>query len=174
MFHLFRRYEVASISRLLQIIGLFCRIQSLLQGSFVYETYKSFAQEHYKRDDILQKRRMILRMLLIIAMPYIYVHTPKYTGTRLQISCSTVQQQDGLWENVWSAYFFIFISIYAESLYVFTYRVHMCIYMLHLHIHTLTCAHLEVHLHMHAQIYEVSRFKRMMAIDDVRIEKPHI
>jgi len=32
-------YEVATISRLLKIIGLFCRISSLLQGSFAKETY---------------------------------------------------------------------------------------------------------------------------------------
>jgi len=32
-------YEVATISRLLNIIGLFCRISSLLQGSFAKETY---------------------------------------------------------------------------------------------------------------------------------------
>jgi len=33
-----RLYGVASISRLLKIIGLFCRISSLLQGSFAKET----------------------------------------------------------------------------------------------------------------------------------------
>ena len=32
--------------------------------------YVSFAKEPYKRDDILQKRRMILRSLLIVATPY--------------------------------------------------------------------------------------------------------
>jgi len=32
-------YGVATISRLLQIIGPFCRISSLLQGSFAKETY---------------------------------------------------------------------------------------------------------------------------------------
>jgi len=32
-------YGVATISRLLKIIGLFCRISSLLQGSFAKETY---------------------------------------------------------------------------------------------------------------------------------------
>jgi len=32
-------YGVASISRLLWIIGLFCRISSLLEGSFAKETY---------------------------------------------------------------------------------------------------------------------------------------
>jgi len=32
-------YGVATMSRLLQIIGLFCRIWSLLQGSFAKETY---------------------------------------------------------------------------------------------------------------------------------------
>ena len=32
-------YGVAACSRLLKIIGLFCRISSLLQGSFTKETY---------------------------------------------------------------------------------------------------------------------------------------
>jgi len=32
-------YGVATISRLLQMIGLFCRISSLLEGSFAKETY---------------------------------------------------------------------------------------------------------------------------------------
>ena len=32
-------YGVASTSRLLKIIGLFCRIESLLYGSFAKETY---------------------------------------------------------------------------------------------------------------------------------------
>ena len=32
-------YGVATISRLLKIIGLFCRISALLQGSFAKETY---------------------------------------------------------------------------------------------------------------------------------------
>jgi len=34
-----RTYGVATISRLLIIMGLFCRIRSLLQGSFAKETY---------------------------------------------------------------------------------------------------------------------------------------
>jgi len=33
------QYGVATISRLLKIVGLFCRISSLLQGSFAKETY---------------------------------------------------------------------------------------------------------------------------------------
>jgi len=32
--------------------------------------YVSFAREPYKRDDILQKRPMILRRQLIVATPY--------------------------------------------------------------------------------------------------------
>ena len=34
-----QRFGVATISKLLKIIGLFCRISSLLQGSFAKETY---------------------------------------------------------------------------------------------------------------------------------------
>ena len=38
-----------------------------LVGSF--KLYVSFAQEHYKRDDILQKRPVILRSQLLVATP---------------------------------------------------------------------------------------------------------
>jgi len=44
---------VAAISRLLKIISLFC----------------TFAKEPHKRDDILKKRPIILRSLLIVATP---------------------------------------------------------------------------------------------------------
>ena len=47
-------YGVATISRLLEIIRLLCRIQSLLWA-------------------LLQKRPVILRSLLIVATPYIYL-----------------------------------------------------------------------------------------------------
>ena len=36
---MFADYGVATIRRLLESIGLFCRTQSLLQGSFAEETY---------------------------------------------------------------------------------------------------------------------------------------
>jgi len=36
------------------------------------KSYVSFAKEPYKRDDILQKRPIILRSLLIVATPYRY------------------------------------------------------------------------------------------------------
>jgi len=39
-------YGVATISRLLKIIGLFCRISSLLQGSFARETHNFEASTH--------------------------------------------------------------------------------------------------------------------------------
>jgi len=45
-------YGLPATSSLLNIIGLF------------------FAKETYKRDDILQKRLIILRSLLIVATPY--------------------------------------------------------------------------------------------------------
>jgi len=39
----------------------------------------SNAREPYKRDDILQKRPIILRSLLIVATPYVYISTYTYT-----------------------------------------------------------------------------------------------
>jgi len=40
------RYGVAMIGRLLKIIGLFCRISSLLYGSFAKETYHLHTAEY--------------------------------------------------------------------------------------------------------------------------------
>ena len=43
-------YEVDTIGRLLKITGLFCRISSLLQGSFAKETYhfkEPTSRSHY-------------------------------------------------------------------------------------------------------------------------------
>jgi len=40
-----------------------------LAGSLILQV--SFAKEPYKRDDILQKRPIILRSLLIVATPYL-------------------------------------------------------------------------------------------------------
>jgi len=48
-------YGVATTSRLLKIVGLF------------------FAKEPHKRDDILQKRPIILRSLLTAATPYMCI-----------------------------------------------------------------------------------------------------
>ena len=95
-YSLFYRAFLRTISTLLQIIGLFSRIQSLLQGFLVSfiglfiglkertnrshpisvtmrvhrKLQVSFAEEPYKRDDILQKKPMILRSVLIVATPY--------------------------------------------------------------------------------------------------------
>ena len=39
------------------------------------KSYVSFAKEPYKTDDILQKRPVILSILLTVATPYIYIYT---------------------------------------------------------------------------------------------------
>jgi len=43
-----------------------------LVGSLIFQV--SFAKEPYKRDYILQKRPMVLRSLLIVATPYVYMY----------------------------------------------------------------------------------------------------
>jgi len=41
----------------------------------------SFAKEPYKRDDILQRRPVILSILLIVATQYVQVRVAKYEST---------------------------------------------------------------------------------------------
>jgi len=52
--HLLLRYGVATISRLLEIMGLSCRISSLLQGSFAKETY-NFKEPTNRSHPILKR-----------------------------------------------------------------------------------------------------------------------
>ena len=51
-------YGVATVSRLLKITGLFCRISSLLQGSFAKETY--IFQEHTDRSHPICASHLII------------------------------------------------------------------------------------------------------------------
>jgi len=51
---------VATISRLLTIIGLFCRISSLLYGSFAKETF-NFKEPTHRSQPIAYWRRVIGR-----------------------------------------------------------------------------------------------------------------
>jgi len=53
-------YGVAEISRLLQILGLFCRILSLTQGSFAKETYNF--EEPTNRDHPIRAKHTRVRM----------------------------------------------------------------------------------------------------------------
>jgi len=46
----------------------------------------SFAKEPYKRDDILQKRPLIFRSLLIVATPYVNVRFRTQAPTQLTLS----------------------------------------------------------------------------------------
>ena len=58
------KYQVDFCCRVLQCaMGWLCVVDSL-------KLHVSFAKEPYKRDDILQKRPIILRSLLIVATPY--------------------------------------------------------------------------------------------------------
>jgi len=54
-------------------ICIFTYIHTYKYTSIYTYTY-SFAKEPYKRDDILQKRPIVLRSLLIVATPYVWLH----------------------------------------------------------------------------------------------------
>ena len=59
-------YGVATIRRLLQMIGLFCRISSLLQGSFAEETYNFKEPTNRSHPRVSSTHQLYCR-------PYIYV-----------------------------------------------------------------------------------------------------
>jgi len=73
-------YGVAMMSRLLKILGLFCRISSLLQGSFAKETYNFKAPTH-RSHPILVLTFCSVSILLptssncMDTRPHCYLHT---------------------------------------------------------------------------------------------------
>ena len=72
-------YGVATMSRLLKVIGLFCRISSLLQGCFAKETYNFKAPTH--RDHPIWRRACIqlgstyIYVYIENVNIYVYIHT---------------------------------------------------------------------------------------------------
>ena len=61
--------------------------------------YVSFAKEPYKRDDILQKRLIILRSLLIVATPYPYSHHQNSQKFSSVISLYRISSNEQIFEN---------------------------------------------------------------------------
>jgi len=82
-------YGVATISRLLQIIGLFCRILSLLQSSFATETYnfKEPTNRSHPIHNLFRESRRIHKISvyqvfgweLLFFLPYACIHTYIHT-----------------------------------------------------------------------------------------------
>jgi len=68
------RDGVATSSRLLKIIGLFCRISSLLKGSFAKETY------NFKEPTNMGYWMFVTRWLQVVGSLKIYASCAEYRG----------------------------------------------------------------------------------------------
>jgi len=64
-------YGVATVSRTDKIIGLFCRILSLLFGSFAKETY-NFIDPANQSHPIFEESHTLYRVAKTHRMPYLY------------------------------------------------------------------------------------------------------
>jgi len=67
-----------------------------LQSLVSIQLQVSFAKETYKRDDILQKRPMILSILLTVATPYMYRFKFSYSLSQL-VSYNLILQSQSNW-----------------------------------------------------------------------------
>jgi len=85
--------------------------QLLKEGSL--KIHVSFAKEPYKRDDILQRRRVLIRSLLIIATPY---NSQQQSITQL---LNKAPPQNSLQYMYINTYLYIYIYVY----------IHVCIYL---------------------------------------------
>jgi len=101
-------YVVAATSRLHKIIGLFCRIQSLLQGSFAKETY-NFKEPINRSHPISRSANWRLPWLSLQRSTYICVyicmHTPicEYAHLYMYIYINTYTRNSAI-ENLYIKY----------------------------------------------------------------------
>ena len=100
--------------------------QLRLVGSLKLQVY--FAKEPYKRDDILQKRHVILRSLLIVATRYMHIHAYicKLSGKVVQMVCVYIHIYMHTHKHTYE-YMHIYMCVYIYIfIYVYTY---MLLYM---------------------------------------------
>jgi len=84
--------------------------------SWIEHEYRSLLQKSpYKRCDILQKRPMILRSLVIVATPYPYIHAEMFS---------------------WIEHVYIYIRLY---MYIYTYIIYVCCKYMNMYIYIYVC-----------------------------------
>jgi len=99
------------------------------------ELQVSFAKEPYKRDDILRKRPIILRSLLIVATPYTHSDL-RYVGV-----CTNDVCMDGS----------VDVCIYCAYIYICVY-MYICIYVLYIYVCMYTCIYIYISVYMYISI----------------------
>ena len=118
-------YGVATISRRLKVIGLFCRILSITQGSFAKETYNF--EEPTNRDHPIRAKHTRVRM-----------HTRSHTCT---YTCTRTHRHTRTHIHTHTHYYLTFTTakIALRQIYTIT----------HTRTHTHTHSHLHTHTHTH-------------------------
>jgi len=99
--------------------------------------YVSFAKEPYKREDILQKKPMILRSLLIVATPYVQLNimgvSTHIANDVVAIMMCDTNMYIYIWVYVYMytyIYIYIYIYVYVRQQYTYIYiYMYMCIYV---------------------------------------------
>ena len=158
------RYGVATISRLLKIIGLSCRISSLLQGSYTKETYnfkEPTNRSHptcrlrggtHARTDLVGKasKRNAYKLTYTYICKYIYVHTYIYNHiyTRREGGGNFRQARDMCPQQR-----YIGINIHAYMYNTYTYYMHLytctILHVIYICVHVCTCTIHTCTIHIH-------------------------
>jgi len=134
------RYGVTTMSRLLKIIGLFCRISSLLQGSFAKETC-NFKEPTNRSHPITQHKIssyvVLCQFVFCIAYMHAYMHEYKCIPKKKKVHTNKYEYKHACMHSYICTYSYTYwqtcIPIYIHAyIHIYMY-VHMCTYM---HTHT--------------------------------------
>ena len=119
-----------------------------LVGSFKSKVF--FAKETNKRDDILQKRAIILRSLLIVATPYTHIFTMAFTSALLSGNVFFLRTYS-FWERFTSCYLCVCVCVCIG--------IRTCIYYIG--------SHTQTHTYFQHDIYECASFWECVLSENV-------
>jgi len=112
----------------------------------------SLLKETYKRDDILQKRPIIWRSLLIVATPYVYRDT--YVIVYMP-QCGCIYGDTHMYMRVVYGWTWVStLAVYISTTYMMYMHIFMCIYSLWCMTRLeCECIYAHAHTHIHAHVH---------------------
>ena len=134
---------MATISRLLKIIGLFCRISSLLQGSFVKETYNFKEPTNHSHPMCMYVRTYI----------HMYVHICKCVRTCMYVRMSACMSACMYVHRLKFTYVCTHVRAYMRTCIHAYARTHVRTYARMYARHESPCAYMYVPMCMHTSIH---------------------
>ena len=116
----------------------------------------SFAEYRLFYRSLLQKRLIILRSLLIVAIPYIYMQIEMYVHMHRALTRYTyihrIPRQAVFRHSVLCMYMYMYICMYTHTALPRHIHIYICIYMI-MCLGSVVCVYIHIYIYIYAHTY---------------------